>query len=82
VPAGRSVDATACPWYAHEPARFDEFVARYRVELEEPERALALVCLRERSSGGVVTLLTATKPVEISHAEVLARLLEHGGWLA
>ena len=25
-------------WYGHDPARFDDFVRRYRIELEESER--------------------------------------------
>ena len=62
-------------WYAHDPARFDEFGRRYQQELEEPERADALAHLRDLASGGTLTLLTATKRPEISEAAVLARLL-------
>jgi uncharacterized protein YeaO (DUF488 family) len=62
-------------WYGHDPARFDEFTARYRDELREPGRAAALEQLRQLSREGSLTLLTATKTPEISHAEVLARLL-------
>jgi uncharacterized protein YeaO (DUF488 family) len=57
------------------PARFDEFAARYRAELETGEEAAALAELRGLLSGGTVTLLTAARDLEGSHAAVLARLL-------
>jgi uncharacterized protein YeaO (DUF488 family) len=62
-------------WYAHDPARFDEFAARYRAELDDDERAVALTALRDRCSREAVTLLTAAKAVKISQAAVLARVL-------
>ena len=65
-------------WYAHDPARFDEFAVRYREELDEPDRAAALASLRERCGHQTVTLLTATKALDISHAAVLARVLSDG----
>ena len=33
-------------WYGHDPARFEEFGRRYRLELEDPERAEALAPAR------------------------------------
>lgn len=60
-------------WYSHDPARFDEFAARYTAELEEEPAGLDE--LRALLRGGTVTLLTATRDVEGSHAAVLARLL-------
>jgi uncharacterized protein YeaO (DUF488 family) len=62
-------------WYAHEPERFAEFNTRYRAELSAPERAAALAVLREQCSQRMVTLLTAVKALELSHATVLVRLL-------
>lgn len=59
-------------WYAHDPHRFAEFSRRYRDELEDPDRAEALDRLRSLADEGTVTLLTATKRVEISEAAVLA----------
>jgi len=59
-------------WYSHKPERFDEFVARYHNELQGSE---ALDELRKLTTRGVVTLVTATRDVEISHAAVLAALL-------
>jgi uncharacterized protein YeaO (DUF488 family) len=59
-------------WYHHRPERFDEFVARYREELQH---SAALDELRTLTKSGVVTLVTATRDVERSHAAVLAGLL-------
>lgn len=65
-------------WYAHDPDKQPEFVRRYRDELAEPERAEALDGLRERAKSGTLTLLTASKTLDISHAAVLADLLTSG----
>ncbi len=62
-------------WYSHEPARFDEFTARYAAELETEEGAAALAELRDVLRGGPVTLVTAAGDLDISHVAVLARLL-------
>ncbi|MEO8528979.1 MAG: DUF488 family protein [Pseudolysinimonas sp.] len=58
-------------WYHHDPERFAEFRKRYRVELEEPERAHVLDHLRALARRGNLTLITATKHAEISEAAVL-----------
>lgn len=65
-------------WYGHDPARFDEFTTRYHAELDEPERAAAVAALRRLSRHNTLTVLTATKDVEISHAAVLSALLVGG----
>lgn len=62
-------------WYGHDPDRFDEFVDRYRTELEEPDRAQLLDGLRNRLADGNLTLLTATRDPATSEARVLADLL-------
>ena len=62
-------------WYGHDESRYPEFRQRYGTELEEPERAAALAHLRELAGRGRITLLTATKQVDISQAAVLAELL-------
>jgi uncharacterized protein YeaO (DUF488 family) len=62
-------------WYGHDEDRFTEFTRRYRAELKEPERAEALARLRELASERTVTLLTATRAIEISQAAVLADLI-------
>ena len=63
-------------WYAHDPARFEEFKKRYRAELREPARADALARLKSLARTSRVTLLTATKELELSQAAVLADLLK------
>src|ERR1700761_9398856 len=59
-------------WYHHQPERFDEFAARYEEELHDTE---AFAELRKLAKRGVVTLVTATREVDGSHAAVLAKLL-------
>lgn len=59
-------------WYQHRAERFDEFAARYRAELRG---SAALAELRKRATRGPVTLVTATREVDISQAAVLAKLL-------
>ncbi len=62
-------------WYQHDPAKFGEFRQRYVAELAAPGAREALARLREMAAGRPVTLLTATKNVELSQAAVLAELL-------
>lgn len=63
-------------WYGHRPELFDEFVQRYRVELDGPSEAAAFAELGALAAQGPITLVTATREVELSHAAVLAELLE------
>jgi uncharacterized protein YeaO (DUF488 family) len=60
-------------WYHHQPERFDEFASRYEGELSESG---ALQELRTLTQRGVVTLVTATRDLDISQAAVLAKLLK------
>jgi uncharacterized protein YeaO (DUF488 family) len=62
-------------WYGHDPAKFDEFKRRYRAELDESAAREGLGRLRALAADRPVTLLTATKDVDISQAAVLAGLL-------
>jgi uncharacterized protein YeaO (DUF488 family) len=62
-------------WYGHREEMFPEFRRRYLGELRDPERARALERLRELAGSGGVTLLTATRDIEHSHAAVLAEVL-------
>ncbi|HEX6499818.1 MAG TPA: DUF488 family protein [Micromonosporaceae bacterium] len=63
-------------WYGHDPQRFDEFARRYRTELRDRTHAEALRDLRDRAKSGHLTLLTATREVDISAARVLADVLD------
>jgi uncharacterized protein YeaO (DUF488 family) len=63
-------------WYGHDPGRFEEFKARYEAELQTAERAAALETIKAAARREVVTLLTATKEVPLSHAAFLATLVQ------
>jgi uncharacterized protein YeaO (DUF488 family) len=60
-------------WFGHDPARFDEFRARYRGELERGREKLD--DLRRRARKGSVTLVFAARDRDHSNAAVLAELL-------
>lgn len=62
-------------WYHHDPAKFDEFRRRYLAELSEPQEQAALDQLRELAAKRPVTLLTASRDVDVSDATVLAGFL-------
>jgi uncharacterized protein YeaO (DUF488 family) len=63
-------------WYGHDPAKFGEFCRRYTEELSQGTPRTALEHLAALAAGGdPVTLLTATRDVDHSQAEVLAGLL-------
>ena len=62
-------------WYQHDPAKFDEFRRRYTAELAEPGAREALARLRALAADRPVTLLTATRALDLSQAAVLAGLL-------
>ncbi|MEV0483738.1 DUF488 family protein [Streptomyces sp. NPDC050508] len=63
-------------WYHASEGSYDEFSSRYEAELAEPEAAQLLHTLRNLVRMGSVTLVTAVRSPEQSHASVLARLLE------
>ena len=60
-------------WYQHDPKKFAEFRKRYLAELKAQGEGLDE--LRHSVSGRTVTLLTATKELDLSHAQVLRELL-------
>jgi uncharacterized protein YeaO (DUF488 family) len=62
-------------WYGHDPAKWAEFGQRYRAELAGAGQRAAFGRLRALTATGPVTLLTATRDVTISQAQVLADLL-------
>jgi uncharacterized protein YeaO (DUF488 family) len=62
-------------WYRHDVSRFDEFVRRYRAELSDEPAAAALEHLAAVSARRHLTLLTATRDVDHSAAEVLRQQL-------
>jgi uncharacterized protein YeaO (DUF488 family) len=60
-------------WYGHDPERFAEFRRRYLAELAEQKEYLD--ALRAKIRGRTVTLVTATRELDLSHAEVLREIL-------
>ena len=64
-------------WYGHDPAKFEEFRRRYLGELTGGPQRAALGRLRALAAARTepLTLLTATRDVDHSHAAVLAQLL-------
>jgi uncharacterized protein YeaO (DUF488 family) len=61
-------------WYGHDPNRFAEFRRRYREELAA--RPDEIAPLRALVKGRKATLVTATRELELSHAQVLREILE------
>jgi uncharacterized protein YeaO (DUF488 family) len=60
-------------WYGHDPERATEFKRRYRAELKTHK--VELDELRHTVKGHTVTLLTATRDLDLSHAVVLREML-------
>lgn len=63
-------------WFAHRADRYEEFSVRYEEELEAPALAAALERARAAARAGTLTLLTATREMAITHANVLARVID------
>lgn len=66
-------------WYAHDPAKWEQFQEKYKQELSSGPEAEGLEKLRELAAKGPLTLLTASKAVDISEATVLADILNGAG---
>ena len=66
-------------WFAHDPARWDEFRRRYAEELQSPAATAALAELRGLiAAHPVVTLLYAARDTTCNNAEALRLWLEAG----
>ena len=61
-------------WFGHDPAKWEEFLRRYRTELEGKEEALDR--LRQEAGEGTVTLLYAARDEEHNNAVALKRYIE------
>ncbi|MDO5661476.1 MAG: DUF488 family protein [Brachybacterium sp.] len=66
-------------WYGHDPAKFEEFAERYCHELDSDAGRAALQEVRDAATGESITLLTATKDLDLSHLVVLKSVLESTG---
>ncbi|MFJ8059191.1 DUF488 domain-containing protein [Streptomyces sp. NPDC096142] len=62
-------------WYHAGEGSYAAFAERYEAELAGPEAAQLLHDLRDVVQSGPVTLVTAVRSPQESHASVLARLL-------
>lgn len=62
-------------WYHAGEGSYEDFARRYEAELAAPDSAELLAHVRTLAREGAVTLVTAVKTPETSHAAVLARLL-------
>ncbi|MFJ9904587.1 DUF488 domain-containing protein [Streptomyces sp. NPDC101152] len=74
-PKGLTPSTELRRWYHAGEGSYEEFSGRYEAELDTPEAAELLDKVRRLARKGPVTLLTASKDPEQSHASVLARLL-------
>lgn len=64
-------------WFAHDPAKWKEFKARYKVELRESPEAVRL--LLQKSREGTITLVYAARDQEHNGALVLKDYLQARG---
>jgi uncharacterized protein YeaO (DUF488 family) len=64
-------------WFAHDPARWDEFRRRYRKELRGRNEAVEL--LRRKARKATVTLVYAAKDEEHNGAVALKAFIERRG---
>ncbi|MCZ2075699.1 MAG: DUF488 family protein [Bryobacterales bacterium] len=64
-------------WFAHDPAKWQEFQTRYRKELREKRRALE--SLKQLSDEQTVTLVYGARDQERNAARVPKRVLESRG---
>lgn len=63
-------------WFGHDPAKFDEFRARYLRELNgDPEKKAAVAQVLDLAGKGAVTLLYAAKSPTVNHAIILSEYL-------
>ncbi|WP_369179174.1 DUF488 domain-containing protein [Streptomyces mutabilis] len=77
-PKGLTPSTELRRWYHAGEGSYEEFAERYEAELTAPEAVELLDHVRDLAGEGDVTLLTASKSPEESHACVLLRLLGEG----
>ncbi|MCC5480815.1 DUF488 domain-containing protein [Streptomyces barringtoniae] len=74
-PKGLTPSTELRKWF-HGGGSYEEFRSRYEAELDAPEAAALLDGLRTTARSERMTLLTASKTPEQSHAKVLLELLK------
>jgi uncharacterized protein YeaO (DUF488 family) len=60
-------------WFAHDPAKWTQFEARYREELKKGNEQLSL--LKQEAAKGTITLVYGARDQQHNEAVVLQRLL-------
>jgi uncharacterized protein YeaO (DUF488 family) len=60
-------------WFAHDPAKWTEFQARYREELKNDKEQISL--LKQKAAKGRITLVYGARDEEHNEAVVLQKLL-------
>ena len=63
-------------WFGHDPARWDEFKARYEAELDDPRHAETLQRLADLARQGTVTFVYAARDTEHNSALLLKDFIE------
>lgn len=63
-------------WFNHDPARWEDFQARYLLELDTPEPSAILDRLASEVETGTVTLLYGAKDAQRNQAVVIRRVVE------
>ena len=61
-------------WFGHDPAKWEQFCKRYRVELEQRKEAVNL--LKQKSEEGTITLVYAARDEKHNSAIALKEILE------
>jgi len=60
-------------WFGHDPAKWEQFCKRYRVELEQRKDAVNL--LKQKSKEGTITLVYAARDEKHNSAVALKEIL-------
>lgn len=63
-------------WFGHDPKKWNDFRARYRVELKRPDQHQAIQELARLARTNTVTLLYGAADVEHNQAVVLKELID------
>lgn len=63
-------------WFDHDPGRWAEFAARYRIELEAPDAAAQIARLRDLARRATVTLVFAARDEQRCNAVVIRDVVQ------
>ncbi len=63
-------------WFSHDPARWEEFKARYREELASPQKQDLLQELAQKARSGTITLVYSARDDQHNNAVALREMLQ------